>query len=64
MSMSLKNTAKETLKILEAGQYINSLGKIVNFAAEQKAAEANTKLHTPEELANLSDRLTRRDKKN
>ena len=56
--MSLKNTAQETLKILQAGQYINSLGNIVDFAAEQQAAEAGTKLYTPEGLANLSDRFT------
>ena len=34
------------------------MGNIVDFAAEQQAAEAGTKLYVPEELANLSDRLT------
>ncbi len=58
VSMSLKNTAKETLAILQAGQYINSLGKIVDLATKQKAAQTNTRLYTPEELEDLSDRLT------
>lgn len=56
--MSLKNTAKETLEIVKAGQYTNSSEKVVDFAVEQKAAEANTKLYTPEELANISDRFS------
>lgn len=54
--MSLKNVAQETLKIIQAGQYINNSGRVINFALEQKNAEANTKLYTPEQLSNLFNR--------
>jgi hypothetical protein len=36
--MSLKNTAQETLNILEAGKYTNSAGEIVEFLAAQEMA--------------------------
>ena len=51
--MSLKAVAKETIKILESGQYTNNSGQIVNFAEEQKKAERETKLYTPEQLQKL-----------
>lgn len=49
--MSLKDIAQETLKILEEGKFINSLGKVVDFSIEQKAAVEGTKLY-PHMVAN------------
>jgi uncharacterized protein (TIGR02452 family) len=51
--MSLKEIAKETLQILEKGEFIAKHGNIVNFAIEQKQAEQNTKLYRPNEVENL-----------
>jgi uncharacterized protein (TIGR02452 family) len=51
--MSLKNTAKETLDILEAGKYINKTGQTIEFLAAQQMAVKKTVLYTPEQ----SDRL-------
>lgn len=41
------------MKILEEGKFINSLGKVVNFSIEQKAAVEGTKLYTPEQVSQL-----------
>lgn len=50
--MSLKDIAQETLKIIQEG-FVNSSGKVIDFALEQKAAEAGTILYTPEQLSQL-----------
>jgi uncharacterized protein (TIGR02452 family) len=51
--MSLTGIAKETLQILEKGEFISKHGNIINFAIEQKLAEKNTKLYRPKEVENL-----------
>ncbi|MEG3833851.1 MULTISPECIES: TIGR02452 family protein [unclassified Microcoleus] len=51
--MSLKGIAKETLQILEKGEFISRHDRVINFATEQKLAEKNTKLYRPEEVENL-----------
>ncbi|MEG4114345.1 MULTISPECIES: TIGR02452 family protein [unclassified Microcoleus] len=51
--MSLTGIAKETLQILEKGEFISKHGHVINFATEQKLAEKNTKLYRPEEVENL-----------
>jgi uncharacterized protein (TIGR02452 family) len=51
--MSLTSIAKETLQILEKGEFISKHGNIINFAVEQKLAEKNTKLYRPKEVENL-----------
>ncbi len=51
--MSLKGIAQETLEILERGEFISSSGKTINFAIEQKMAEAGTKLYSPEAVEKL-----------
>jgi uncharacterized protein (TIGR02452 family) len=51
--MSLKNTAKETLEILEAGKYINKTGQTIEFLAAQQMAVKKTVLYTPEQLNRL-----------
>jgi uncharacterized protein (TIGR02452 family) len=55
--MSLTGTAKETLEILERGEFVARDGKVVNFAIEQKLAEKNTKLYRPEEVKDLLDKI-------
>lgn len=50
--MSLKDIALETLEIIQKG-FVNSSGKVINFALEQQAAEAGTILYTPEQLSQL-----------
>lgn len=51
--MSLKGIAKETLDILERGEFVCASGKVVNFAVEQKMAEDGTKLYRPEDVEKL-----------
>ena len=51
--MSLKGIAQETLQIIKVGKYANNSAKIVDFTLEQQAAEAGTKLYTPEQLNKL-----------
>jgi uncharacterized protein (TIGR02452 family) len=51
--MSLTSVAKETLQILEKGEFTSINGHVINFATEQKLAEKNTKLYRPEEVENL-----------
>jgi uncharacterized protein (TIGR02452 family) len=51
--MTLKEIAKETLQILEKGEFISKHGNIINFAVEQQLAEKSTRLYRPEEVANL-----------
>ncbi len=46
--MSLKNIAKETLKILPEGKYTNNSEKVINFSLEQQEAKTGTRLYTPE----------------
>lgn len=48
-----REIARDTLKILEAGEYKNKAGKTISIAAQQKAAEKNTRLFRPEELLEL-----------
>jgi hypothetical protein len=40
--MSLTGIAKETLQILEKGEFFSNHGNVINFAVEQKLAEKNT----------------------
>ncbi|WP_373542833.1 TIGR02452 family protein [Chamaesiphon sp.] len=47
--MSLKNTAQETLNILESGKYTNSAGKTIEFLAAQQMAVKKTVLYTPQQ---------------
>jgi uncharacterized protein (TIGR02452 family) len=47
--MSLKNTAQETLSILEVGKYTNQSGQTIEFLAAQKMAVEKTVLYTPEQ---------------
>lgn len=42
--------AKDTIKILKEGHYLNHLGQEVKFSDLQKRAEEGTKLYTPTEL--------------
>jgi uncharacterized protein (TIGR02452 family) len=51
--MSLTGLAKETLQILETGEFVSANGDVINFSVEQKLAEKNTKLYRPEEVADL-----------
>jgi uncharacterized protein (TIGR02452 family) len=51
--MSLKNSAKETLDILEGGKYINMTGQTIEFLAAQQMAVKKTVLYTPEQSAQL-----------
>jgi uncharacterized protein (TIGR02452 family) len=54
--MSLKNTAQETLNILEAGKYTNSAGEIVEFLAAQEMAVKKTVLYTPQQSSELLEK--------
>lgn len=54
--MSLKGIAKETVKILEEGRFINSVGNVVEFLAAQQAAISATILYRPEQCYQLLDR--------
>ncbi len=51
--MSLKNIAKETLRIVNEGQFINSSGETVEFLSHQQAAVNGTVLYTPEQANGL-----------
>ncbi|MGK7874670.1 MAG: TIGR02452 family protein [Xenococcaceae cyanobacterium] len=59
--MSLKNVAKETLLILENGQYLTESGISVEFEHEQKEAVRGTRLYTPELLQSLLAQDNKRD---
>jgi uncharacterized protein (TIGR02452 family) len=52
-TMSLKNTAQETLSILKEGKYTNSSGKIIEFLAAQEMAVKKTILYTPQQSYKL-----------
>jgi uncharacterized protein (TIGR02452 family) len=60
--MSLKNIAKETLDILERGEFVSPSGKTINFAAQQKMAEDGTKLYRPEDVGKLMEYTSDRDR--
>lgn len=47
--MSLKQKAKETLDLLESGEFTSPTGETFTFRKEQKKAEQETKLYRPEE---------------
>jgi uncharacterized protein (TIGR02452 family) len=53
MSAALKEVAKETLAILERGEFIGACGALVQFGVEQKQAEEGTKLYTPIDVDRL-----------
>jgi uncharacterized protein (TIGR02452 family) len=53
MSAALKEVAKETIAILEQGEFIGASGKLVQFGVEQKQAEEGTKLYTPIDVDRL-----------
>ncbi|MEM7534456.1 MAG: TIGR02452 family protein [Chloroflexota bacterium] len=54
--MSLKRIAKETLSILREGSYLTISLNLVDFSAEQQAAERGTRLYTPRHVDDLLDR--------
>jgi uncharacterized protein (TIGR02452 family) len=56
--MSLTGIAKETLQILEKGEFFSKHGNVINFAVEQKLAEKNTKLYRPENVENLLQNMS------
>jgi uncharacterized protein (TIGR02452 family) len=60
--MSLTGIAKETLQILETGEFISANGDLSNFSAEQKLAEKNTRLYRPAEVADLLDQKIHSDR--
>ncbi len=51
--MSLKEIAKETLRILQEGKFVNSSGKVIDFYIEQQKAKKGTKLYTPEKVREM-----------
>lgn len=51
--MSLKNVARETIEICETGRYTAPSGRIVDIGPAQRAAEAGTRLYTPDELEDM-----------
>ena len=51
--MSLKGIAKETLSILEKGEFISRSGTVINFSSKQKLAEDNTVLYRPKQVEEL-----------
>jgi hypothetical protein len=53
MSAALKEVAKETIAILERGEFIGACGTLVQFGVEQKQAEEGTKLYTPIDVDRL-----------
>jgi uncharacterized protein (TIGR02452 family) len=60
--MSLTGTAKETLQILETGEFVYANGNVINFSVEQKLAEKNTKLYRPEAVAVLLAKIIPSDR--
>lgn len=58
VSMSLKGVAQETLNILNGGGYMNSNGEFVDISVAQRQAEENTRLYTPDELADLLSKFS------
>jgi uncharacterized protein (TIGR02452 family) len=60
--MSLKAIAKETLDILERGEFVSPSGQTINFAAQQKMAEDGTKLYRPEDVSKLMEYTSDRDR--
>jgi uncharacterized protein (TIGR02452 family) len=51
--MSLKEIARQTLDILNNGEYFSPSGKIIRFASEQQAAMDGTELYTPQQAHDL-----------
>lgn len=51
--MSLKNSAKETLQLIEKGEFTTPTGEKLNFKTEQQVAETDSRLYTPEQLDKL-----------
>lgn len=51
--MSLKGIAKETLSILEKGEFVSRSGTVINFSSKQKLAEDNTVLYRPKQVEEL-----------
>ena len=56
--MSLKETATQTLKILDAGYFLAPDGRRVNIEPAQRKAVEGTSLYTPEQAAAILERLT------
>lgn len=52
-----REIARDTLKIIEAGQYQLDSGQVISIREEQLAAEAGTRVYTPEELEELRQHL-------
>lgn len=59
--MSLKGIAQETIQICERGHYTAPSGRTVRIGSAQRAAEAGTRLYTPEALRALLDATPSRD---
>ena len=55
-AMSLKEVARQTLKILDAGSYTSDSGRQVEFGAPLQRSIQGTKLYTPARLAELLER--------
>lgn len=55
-----REIAKNTLKILEDGFYINEKGKKIDLRKAQKNAENNTKVYTPQALIKLIEQAPTR----
>ncbi|MCB9742337.1 MAG: TIGR02452 family protein [Alphaproteobacteria bacterium] len=53
--MSLESVAQQTLDICEAGVYVAPSGATVDISAEQRAAEAGSRLYRPRPLSQLLD---------
>jgi uncharacterized protein (TIGR02452 family) len=60
--MSLTGIAKETLQILETGEFVSANGDVINFSVEQQLAEKNTKLYRPAEVIDLLDKKISSDR--
>jgi uncharacterized protein (TIGR02452 family) len=56
-AMSLKETATETLQILDAGYFIAPDGRLVDIKPALTSAVESTKLYTPEQAATTLERL-------
>jgi uncharacterized protein (TIGR02452 family) len=51
--MSLKEIARQTLEIIDAGHYLDNAGERVDIASEVENAISNTRLYRPDDLARL-----------
>jgi uncharacterized protein (TIGR02452 family) len=57
--MSLKNAARQTLSLIEAGEYTAPSGAVLSISSAQAAAVEGTRLYTPDQLPALRRRTGR-----